>query len=212
MGLPVHCYPFKAIYLIGFFVVLLFMHLLCWLIYYSWRPNGPEKSWTVRPLIGSPAERIGSAPELVAKHAARTGTESIAIPVYWILKEGTKWSPEYDKAQKDEKVVLYFHGSGFWSVSFLLCIPSLCQLLFLRWELPTQHRTFFRTAEPIPSCGLRRDRRRWTSQPISLPMQFTIILYSVGTSLSKRNHLSSAPLSWTGVRVVVEQPLKSRYL
>ena len=50
---------------------------------------------------------------VVAEHAARTGVKSIAIPAYWILKEGVKWSPVYDEALKDEKVILYLHGGGF---------------------------------------------------------------------------------------------------
>ncbi|KAF9642927.1 alpha/beta-hydrolase [Thelephora ganbajun] len=50
---------------------------------------------------------------MVAEYAARAAVKSIAIPAYWILKEGTKWSPAYEKAQEDEKVILYFHGGGF---------------------------------------------------------------------------------------------------
>ena len=60
---------------------------------------------------------------VVAEHANRTGVKSIPIPAYWMLKEGTKWSPEYDKAGEGEKVMLYFHGGGF-VVRFLL-FPSL---------------------------------------------------------------------------------------
>ena len=50
---------------------------------------------------------------VVAEHAARAGIESIAIPAYWILKEGVKRSPEHDKAQRDERVMLYIHGGAF---------------------------------------------------------------------------------------------------
>ena len=56
---------------------------------------------------------------VVAEHAARVGAQSIAIPAYWILKEGSKWSPEHEKPLKDEKVILYFHGGAF-VVSFCL--------------------------------------------------------------------------------------------
>ena len=48
----------------------------------------------------------------VAEHAARAGIKSIAIPAYWILKEGTKWSPEHEKTRKDEEVMLYLHRGG----------------------------------------------------------------------------------------------------
>src|ERR1700753_1314859 len=44
---------------------------------------------------------------VVAEHANRAGVKSIAIPAYWMLKEGTKWSLEYDKAGEGEKVMLY---------------------------------------------------------------------------------------------------------
>ena len=50
---------------------------------------------------------------VVAEHADRARIKSIAIPAYWMLKEGTKWSSEYDKAGEGEKVMLYFHGGGF---------------------------------------------------------------------------------------------------
>jgi len=50
---------------------------------------------------------------MVEEYAARAGVSSIAIPAYWLLKEGTKWSTTYDKAQKDEKVILYLHGGAF---------------------------------------------------------------------------------------------------
>ena len=61
----------------------------------------------------------------VAEHAARTGVKSIAIPAYWIMKEGLEWSPAHEKALKDEKTMLYFHGGAF-VVSFLSFVPSLC--------------------------------------------------------------------------------------
>ena len=144
--------PFKAIYLLGFVVVTI-LQLPCWLIYYSWQPNRPRKSWTLRRTVAVrimrkmtqlpskfgvldgrdlslevPQKELESLntrfvwiPELekedivgmVAEHAARAGVESIAIPAYWILKEGIKWSPAHEKAQEDEKVVLYFHGGAF---------------------------------------------------------------------------------------------------
>jgi len=176
MALPIHRQPFKAIYLIGFFIVLLFIHLPFWFIYYSWRPNRPKKSWTLRRTVAVQIMRkmawfpitLGALdardltlevpqkdleslnarflwiPELekedivglVEEHATRTGTKSIAIPAYWILKEGAKWSPAHDKAQKDEKVVLYFHGGAFLVRFFFLRILSLSQLFFLRQEPP----------------------------------------------------------------------------
>ena len=176
MALPFHRQPFKAIYLVSF-VVLLFIQLPCWLVYYSWRPNRPKKSWTLRRTITVqlmrkvtrfPLElgvldgrdlslevpqkelepfnaRFVWIPELekedivglVAEHAARTGTKSIAIPAYWILKEGAKWSPEYDKAQKDEKVVLYFHGGAFLVRFFSPLCPVSVPTLSFRRGLPT---------------------------------------------------------------------------
>jgi len=60
---------------------------------------------------------------IVEEYAARAGIKSIAIPAYWILKEGTKWSPAHDKAQKDEKVLLYTHGGAF-----MVCSPPVCTL------------------------------------------------------------------------------------
>ena len=57
---------------------------------------------------------------MVGEHAARAGVEPIAVPVYWILKDGSKWSPAYEKAQKDEKVILYIHGGAFMVRFFLL--------------------------------------------------------------------------------------------
>jgi len=148
-----HRRPFKVIYLLGFFAFMVFIQLPCWLIYYSWRPNRPRKSWTLSRTINLrilrklallpfkagilsnrdlslevPQEELGSfnsrfvwIPELekeeivgmVAEHAARAGIKSIAIPAYWILKDGAEWSPAYDKAQKDETVLLYLHGGAF---------------------------------------------------------------------------------------------------
>ena len=67
---------------------------------------------------------------IVAEHAARVGARSIAVPADWILKEGSRWSPEHDKAQKDEKVMLYFHGGVFvvgfffFRPHFVLTLPS----------------------------------------------------------------------------------------
>jgi len=50
---------------------------------------------------------------IVAEHVARVGIKSIAIPAYWILKDGAEWSPAYGKAREDEKVILYLHGGAF---------------------------------------------------------------------------------------------------
>ena len=74
---------------------------------------------------------------MVEEYAARAGIESIAIPAYWIFKEGVRWSPEYDKAQKDEKVMLYFHGGAFVVRFFSPSYPVFVPTLFLfRWGLP----------------------------------------------------------------------------
>jgi len=51
--------------------------------------------------------------ETVEEYAARAGVKSIAVPAYWMLKEGTKWSPVHEKARRDEKVLLYLHGGAF---------------------------------------------------------------------------------------------------
>ena len=59
---------------------------------------------------------------IVAEHATRAGVKSIAIPAYWILKEGCEWTPEHGKALKDEKTMLYFHGGAF-VVSFFSVMP-----------------------------------------------------------------------------------------
>jgi len=161
-----HRQPFKTIYLLGITVVVLFIQVPYWLIYYSWPPNRPRKSWTLRRTIHVrilrkltqlsfkfgvhdgrdlslevPQEKLEPLnarfvwiPELekedivgvVAEHAARVGVKSIPIPAYWILKEGVKWSPEYDKARKDEKVILYIHGGGFVVGLFSPLTPSSC--------------------------------------------------------------------------------------
>ena len=152
--------PSKIIHLLGLIVTTLFIRLPWWIIYYSWRPNRPRKSWTLRRTVmvqllrqitklpmkfgivdkrdlslEVPQKELEAIharfvwiPELdkedivgmVAEHADRAGVKSIAIPGYWVLKEGSKWSSEHDKARKDEKVMLYFHGGAF-VVSFLLC-------------------------------------------------------------------------------------------
>ena len=164
-----HRQPFKVIYLIGFFAFIVFIQVPCWLIYYSWRPNRPRKSWTLYRTINLrilrkltqlplktgiltnrdlslevPQEELGSfnsrfvwIPELetedivgvVAERAARAGIKSIAIPAYWILKDGVEWSPAYDKARKDEKVVLYLHGGAFMVRFFSLPTPPSRSLL-----------------------------------------------------------------------------------
>jgi hypothetical protein len=58
----------------------------------------------------------------LGEHAASAGVKSIAIPAYWILKEGSRWSPEHEKPLKDEKVMVYFHGGAF-VVSFFSFEP-----------------------------------------------------------------------------------------
>jgi acetyl esterase/lipase len=152
MASLLHRQPFKVIYLLGFLAVIAFQ-LPWWLIYYSWRPNRPRKSWTLQRTINVrvmrkitqlplklgaldgrdislevPQQELESLNArfvwieelekedivgVVAEHAARAGITSIAIPAYWIFKEGVKWSPAYEKAQKDEKVMLYLHGGAF---------------------------------------------------------------------------------------------------
>ena len=161
-----HRQPFKAIYILSLLTFMASIQLPYWLVYYSWRPNRPRKSWTlfrticaqiIRQLaqlpytagvlfkrnlsLEVPQEELESfnsrfvwMPELekedivgtVEEHASRAGVKSIAIPAYWILKDGTKWSPAYDKAQKDEKVVLNFHGGAF-----VVCFSSLLCPVFL---------------------------------------------------------------------------------
>ena len=121
---------------------------------------------------------------LVAKHADRAGIKSIAIPAYWFLKEGTKWSPAHDKAQKDEKVLLYIHGGAFavrlfspsWQISVLTLTADghrapispngvhsqgnrqsfHISLPSVIDRLPTQFRPSLGTKEPIPNRGHRR--------------------------------------------------------
>ena len=153
-----HRQPFKAIYLLGFLVVMVFIQLPCWLIYYSWRPNRPRKTWTLQRTVGTrmvrkftqlplkvglvttrdlslevPQKDLESfnarfvwVPELgkedivgmMGEYATRARVESIAIPAYWFLKDGVKWSLACEKAQKDEKVLLYLHGGAFVVRSF----------------------------------------------------------------------------------------------
>ena len=144
--------PLKLIHLFALFLTIPFIRLPWWLVYYSWRPNRPRKSWTLRrtiivraarrvfqltfkfgvredcdPSLDVPQEKLEPfnarfvrIPKLdedivgvVAEHATRTGVESIVVPAYWILKKGTNWSPAHEKAQNDEKVMLYFHGGAF---------------------------------------------------------------------------------------------------
>ena len=64
----------------------------------------------------------------VAEHAAEAG---IAIPAYWILKDGVKWSPMHVRASKDEKVILYIHGGEF-VVCFFSPLHCLCTNSFGR--------------------------------------------------------------------------------
>ena len=46
-----HRQPLKTIYSLAFFVVVAFIRLPCWLIYYSWPPNRPRKTWTLQRTI-----------------------------------------------------------------------------------------------------------------------------------------------------------------
>ena len=62
---------------------------------------------------------------MVVEHAARAGIVSIAIPAYWIPREGTRWSLEHKKARKDENVILYLRGGGFAVRFFSLLHPAL---------------------------------------------------------------------------------------
>lgn len=68
---------------------------------------------------------------VVAKHAAMMDVKSISIPAYWMFKEGVRWSPAHEKVQKDETVMLYFHGGAF-VVRFLFSsCPVLVRILIL---------------------------------------------------------------------------------
>ena len=177
-----HRQPFRAVYLTCFLATTLFQ-LPWWLIYYSWPPNRPRKSWTLRRSIyvrilrkitqlpfkfgvhdgrdlslEVPQEELESLNArfvwitelekedivgVVAEHATRAGINSIAIPAYWILKDGIKWSPAHDKAGGGEKVMLYVHGGGF-VVRFSSPSHCLCTNSFDRRGRPThliqQHR------------------------------------------------------------------------
>ena len=74
---------------------------------------------------------------MVAEHAAGPGIMSIAIPAYWILREGTKWSPEHEKAREDEKVMLYLHGGGFAVRFFSPLYPVLVPILVSDGDSPS---------------------------------------------------------------------------
>jgi len=175
MGPLLHRQPFKTVYLLGLFVVTVFIQLPYWLVYYSWRPNRPRKSWTLSRTINVqilrkvtqlplkfcvldrhdlPLEVLEDLPPnsgfvwipelededivgVVAEHAARVGIKSIAIPAYWILKEGAKWSPAYDKAQKDEKVMLHFHGGAFVVRFFSPLHPVPVPIPVSDWDWPS---------------------------------------------------------------------------
>ena len=172
-----HRQPLKTIYSLAFFVVVAFIRLPCWLIYYSWPPNRPRKTWTlqrtiwaqiIRELGQLPFEagllgdrnlslevpqkelesfnaRFAWIPELekediagvVGERAARAGVESITIPAYWFLKDGIKWSTEYEKAREDEKVLLYLHGGAF-VVRFPFLVSRLHIDICHRWGLHTR--------------------------------------------------------------------------
>ena len=74
---------------------------------------------------------------IVAEHAARAGIKSTAIPAYWILKEGATWSPAYDKAQKDEKMMLHFHGGAFVVRVFSPLYPVSVPIFVSGWDWPS---------------------------------------------------------------------------
>ena len=54
-----------------------------------------------------------------------------------VLKDGIKWSTEYERAQEDEKVLLYLHGGTF-LVRFLFFVPRLHANICHRWGLHTR--------------------------------------------------------------------------
>lgn len=45
--------------------------------------------------------------------AAQTGVEPVRVPGYWLHKDGFEWLPGHEKASKDEKVLLHFHGGAY---------------------------------------------------------------------------------------------------
>ena len=221
-----HRQPFRTIYLLSFSTILVFIQVPYWLVYYSWRPNRPRKTWTLRRTIMTrivrkfallpfkvgiltsrdlalevPQKELKSynarfvwVPELergdivgmVGEYAAKAGVESIAIPAYWILKDGTEWSPAHERARKDEKVILYLHGGAFVVRSVSSSYPVFvlifvtdgdCTSISLNsvysqgntpifnihlsgtvGRLPTQFHTPFGIKEPIPSCSHRCNR------------------------------------------------------
>ena len=63
--------------------------------------------------------------------------ESITIPAYWFLKDGIKWSTEYEKAREDEKVLLYLHGGAF-VVRFPFLVSQLHIDICHIWGLHTR--------------------------------------------------------------------------
>ena len=194
-----HRQPFKTIYLLGFLSTMVFIQLPYWLIYYSWRPNRPRKSWTLHRTISVrivrnltrlpftaglrtnrdlslevPQNELGPfnsrfvwIPELeeedivgmVGEYATRAGVKSISIPAYWLLKDGDKWSPEYDKARKDEKAILYLHGGAYVVRFFSSYHLLVLTFSYYRWGQHTrltQRRLFPRDCSNIlrlsPAC------------------------------------------------------------
>ena len=142
----------KVICLLGLLIFLVFIQPPYWLIYYSWRPNRPRKTWSLRRTINIQILRKATqlplkfvwVPKLgeedivgmVAEHAARAGTKPIAIPAYWILREGIKWSLEYEKGREDEQMMLYFHSGAFIVRSFPPSYPAFVPTLVSDEDCP----------------------------------------------------------------------------
>jgi hypothetical protein len=132
---------------------------------------------------------------LVAEHAARAGVRSIAIPAYWIFKEGSGWRPEREGARGDEKVMLYFHGGGF-VVSFSSFEPYPRTYSHFRLGLPIrliQRRRFLRD----PSNILRRFREYFRSTTASVPgLHSNPKIHSHVRSSTGSRHTSISSVMW----------------
>ena len=128
----------------------------------------------------------GDTVGMVEEYASRAGVKSIAIPAYWFLKDGTKWSPACDKTRKDEKVILYLHGGAFMAcfsshlypvivLTFVAdgdCTPVPPDCIYPQRDtqifhvslpsvvgrLPAQFRASVRMGEPFSDCTHRRNR------------------------------------------------------
>ena len=123
---------------------------------------------------------------MIGEYAKRAGVKSMTVPAYWILKDNVKWLPAYEKAQKDEKVIMYIHGGAFMVQFFspLYPVPILTfatdgnstpvspnsvysqgdtqtfhiSLPSVVGRLPTQLRAPLRVRKPVPSCSPRYNR------------------------------------------------------